>query len=173
MFLRALLVAVLALPLSLAAQDQKKQDSERAVYRLDYVVAEVEGGKRVETHEYSFQTVESQPSKFRLGMKVPVNVGPNRNVQYMDVGIAIEATTRRDPNDSWLLIKNLYELSAPATAAADAAGIRSAPGEPTIRQLRSETESAVELGKQTQLFSVEKPNSKRTVQVFVTATKIR
>ncbi len=51
--------------------------------------------------------------------------------------------------------------------------VRSATGQPTVRNFRTENEVALPYAKPTVLFTLDEPNSKRTFQIQVTATKVR
>ena len=94
MLSRLLLIAALALPLSLFAQEQKqekkqepKPEAARAaaapveagrVYKLDYLLSELESGKRTDAHEYSMLVDAERPGKLRVGNRVPVSANPGQ-----------------------------------------------------------------------------------------------
>ena len=51
--------------------------------------------------------------------------------------------------------------------------LRIAPNVPVVRQFRAESEVLLPFGKPTVLFTLDEPNSRRSFQVQVTATRVR
>lgn len=180
---------VFALALPLAAQEPAKPPRPRQVYRLDYVIAELEGGKRVDAKDYSMQIDnDNRLGKFRVGSRVPIanSAGANPTFQYMDVGVNIDANVRDETADS-IGLRTIADVSSVVIQRAESARVRAenvpenAPvaevvidrQQPIVRHFRGESETLVPLGKQVTLFNVDEPNSKRAFQILVTATKVK
>lgn len=176
MLARVLLIAALALPLSLFAQEAKKEPAHN-VYKLDYVIAELEGGKRVEAREYSMLVEENPvmpPTKWgrlRVGNRIPVAGSPTA-FNYTDVGVNIDAFARQVTGSSALGLNTKVEVSSVVLGVGQGEKLPTAPGQPTFRNFRTESDVVVPLGKPTVLFALDELNSKRSFQVQVTATLV-
>src|SRR5437764_11710084 len=92
-----------------AASPRPKPDDPNAAYKLEYVIAEVENGKRVNTRTYTLLTDEGGAGNMHMGMKVPVQA--EKGPIYLDVGLRIDSRVRpREGNDVWLSTR--FELSS-------------------------------------------------------------
>ena len=75
-------------------------DQPRKIYRLNYTITETDGGKPAGARHYSLIEASGQKSVLKQGSKVPIVTGSsdadssksNTQVQYLDVGLLIEAT---------------------------------------------------------------------------------
>src|SRR3954468_3765648 len=108
-------VAVLLLVVIVAAvavgqePPRPKPENPNAAYKLDYVIAEIENGKKVNTRTYTLLTDESGSGSMRLGMKAPLQ--GEKGPIYMDVGLRIDSRVRsREGADVWLSTR--FELSS-------------------------------------------------------------
>lgn len=136
-----------------------------AAYKLEYVMAEVEDGKRVNTRSYTVLTDDGGEGRLNQGLRVPISMG-DKGMQYMDVGLHINARVRtREDNTVWLSTK--FELSGlidqPNTN----------PAAPTLRTIEYATPTVVALGKATVLAAGDDLGSKKKFELSVTVTKLR
>ena len=164
MLLRILMIVLIALPL---AAQEKKSDAGRSekIYKLDYVLSELDGGKRVEARDYSLLVDGRQAGRIRIGNRVPI-IGAGGAWQYMDVGVNIDAAVR-DPVEGGIALQTKVEVTAIVTID------KSSPAPPTMRNFRTENEVVVLFGKPTTLFIMDEPGTKRSFQIHVTATQIK
>jgi type II secretory pathway component GspD/PulD (secretin) len=94
----AILVHGSAEDIALAQKIVADLDRPRKVYRLTYSIAETDGGKRSGAQRYSLLAVAGDKTTLKQGSRVPIVTGtgsadsPGAQVQYVDVGLHIEAT---------------------------------------------------------------------------------
>jgi len=75
-------------------------DRSRKTYRLTYSIAETDNGKSIGTQHYSLIAVSGNKTTFKQGSRTPIVTGAidsatskaNTQVQYVDLGLNIEAT---------------------------------------------------------------------------------
>jgi len=175
---------IVILPLALLAQEAPKPAPPKPahVYKLDYVLTELEGGKKTDSKEYTLLLDgDRKTGRLRVGTRIPVAVGTPVDVpggrpqyQYIDLGVTIEATTQ-SATDTSLGLRTRVEVSSIAmpTAESGKATTIGAPTQPIIRNFTGESDVTVPFNKPTTLFTLDEPNSKRSLQVQLTATEIR
>ena len=176
---------------SLAAQDSNagRDDSASkpasqgttASYRLEFILSELEDGKKVNARTYSMLAQAGGVlNKLRVGARVPVATAAfrsgdtsvsgmvNTQFQYMDVGMNIDC--RIQEHEGYLVLSTTIDSSnftqPPALSA-------SVPNQPVMHQLRVDLNTTVSLGKPALVTSVDDPSSKRQFQVQVTATRVK
>src|ERR1700753_3385060 len=74
-------------------------DRTMKIYRITYAITEIDNGRRLGTQHVALVMVSGGKTDFKQGSKVPVVTGvindgipnPNSQVQYVDVGLNIEA----------------------------------------------------------------------------------
>jgi hypothetical protein len=179
-----LIILMLLVATAVIAQDKPESKPARNdfgwarnPYRLDYTIKELEDGKVVNTRTYSLamQSAEERGRSFgevKTGTRVPISTvipkeGGN-SIQYIDVGINIQAQLYVMENSNLLLTGNV-EISTLASGT-DSVG---AGGAPIIRQIKSNTTSEVIAGKANQLAALDDPISKHRFLIEVTPTKLR
>ena len=151
-----------------AAQSSAKPPSSKQVvpYRLDFSINELEGGKMINTRRYSMNlTDDSGGGDLKIGSRVPVGTEEGK-IQYVDVGTSIYAHFA-----TWLTPVTLFvhaEISSFATP--DDAKQDSHP--PLLRQMRISGSTVLIAGKPMIVGTVDDPNSNRSFQLVVTATKL-
>lgn len=192
MLLRMLLIATLALPLFAQTAQERKAGSpgfDGPVYKLEYIIAELQGGKRISAQDYSMLVQGAEPvrarwGKVRVGTRVPIETGTKAGetqFQYMDVGVNIDAYCAPVQDTTNVLVETKVEVSSVVTEKQPAIGTgigglaepKTLSRQPTMRNFRTESLTTLPLGKQTLLFSLDEPNSNRAFQVLVTATHVR
>ncbi|HEY6348770.1 MAG TPA: hypothetical protein VI636_05110 [Candidatus Angelobacter sp.] len=155
----------------MAAQEAPKGPSEK-IYKVNFLVYEMEDGKRINERSYSMPvaSVDGKPrdSSIRVGTRVPITTGGEKQVQYIDVGLNIDCNVT-EQGDRFILHGNL-ELSSfalPEQGADPRSG-----GNPVLRQIRQSFTTLVSPGKPTLVTTMDDINSKKRLQVEVTATRI-
>ena len=101
----------LSLVASCFAQSEKAAPQEEHFYRLDYVVKEVDGGKVVNSRNYSTMITTGRVAEVRTGNKVPYS--SDKGVAYQDVGMNIDARRPREVENQLAL-----EISADLSSVA-------------------------------------------------------
>jgi hypothetical protein len=175
---------IVILPLALLAQEAPKPAPPKPthVYKLDYLLTELEGGKRTDSKDYTMLLDgDRKTGRLRVGTRMPVAVGTSVDVpegrpqyQYMDLGVTIEATTQF-ATDTSLGLRTRVEVSSIAMPTAESGKVATigSLAQPIVRNLTGESEVTVPFNKPTTLFTLDEPNSKRSFQVQLTATEIR
>jgi hypothetical protein len=167
-------------PLALPAQESKpespKAEKTISVYRLDYVIRELDNGKRINERKYSLSVeVEHGRGKewghVRVGRRVPVAVagtagGPNPQFTYMDVGLNLDSNLQEQGDG--LLLETTVEMSSVVTG-----GELAAPNVPVTRQARANMASLITPGKPTVIGTLDDVDSTHSYQIEVTATRMK
>lgn len=161
--MRYLLLALAAT--SLWAQDVK-------FYRLDFTVKELDDARVVSAKKYTtFAGADEKwrSTQIRTGTKVPIQYstgnGPNQ-MQYIDVGVNIDVPLLRESNGQLVLDVSAEITSVPV-------GDGPATSAPIVRQNKWRAMATAEVGKPITLFSSDDLNSKRKMQVELTATLVK
>jgi hypothetical protein len=140
---------------------------EAPVYRLHFALHEMEGGKRISTHNYTMLASPQSNTRLNAGTKVPIpTAGNNSQFTYVDVGVNLRAKVQE--RGSQLLLSAEVEVS---NLGAD----RENPSRPAprIQQIRSDIDAAIPLGQATPIVSLDDPGSTRHFEIEVTATKVK
>ena len=139
-------------------------------YRLDFIVSELEEGKRINARQYSMHVASaSQPGRsssngyVEVGNRMPVTTDEKGSVQYIDVGTKITASV--SVRDGVLVANARCDLSS-VTSDQQSGG-----GRPILRTFVINNEMPVTEGKTAVLGTADDPNSKRQFQVEVTVTE--
>jgi hypothetical protein len=153
------------------AVDQKQAASGQTAdtYRLEIVIRELQDGRAISVRNYSALVHDGKPpSVIKIGSRLPLGGTPaNPGVNYFDVGTNL--TFRVRTVESRLMLSLSAEVSSVATP--ESSSNTKAADYPIVRQLRTDQEAAIPLGKPTLLNSVDDPNSNHKFQIEVTATK--
>jgi hypothetical protein len=138
--------------------------------RLDFVIREFEDNKPVSAKTYSAMTTTDERSRgvsIRTGNKVPYQAGPN-SWNYTDVGVNIDAqktVVEANGQITVTLVADITTMPAPSESVN--------PMLPHIRQNRWNGVVTLVPGKATLLYSSDDLNSKRKLQVELTATPVK
>jgi type II secretory pathway component GspD/PulD (secretin) len=149
-------------------------DRTRKVYRLIYTITSTEGGKAAESQHFALIVAAGNKSVFKQGSKVPIMIGtvgaggkaPEEQVQYLDVGLNVEA--QLEGFQDGVRLKTKVEESA---VAEEKSGIGAQ--DPVVRQTMLEATSALTQGKPVVLGTMEMPGSTRHLEIAVTAEAVR
>jgi len=167
---RIVAVTLVTLLLAIAASAQEKKDeSPRNVYKLDFTVAELENGKRINERSYTMHLLDDRRgAKTKVGTRVPVLTG-DKQWQYIDVGIRIDADIQA-ADESGLILGVAFDSSSYALPEQSQ---MTQPGQPLLRTLIQSVIARVPFGKPTLVCSADDVNSKRRVIVELTATRVK
>jgi len=144
-------------------EPQLKATENTCAYRLVYSIHEVEGGKRVNTRNYTMvATDQNSTLSMKAGSRVPIPSGDGKSNEYLDVGTNI--LSRMKVTDGKLFLLSTIEFSGitPGTAQGE---------RPVLRLNRAESNTTVTLGKTMLLSSIDDPVSKRVYEVEVKVTQ--
>lgn len=147
-------------------------ENAQSAYRLDFLVNEIEDGKKVNTRQYSMNSRPGDGNEIKIGTRVPIEVKQDE-FQYLDVGTNIWCRLRDQADVAGLggnvMLNVRSELSNFALSDQQA----SQQSRPVIRQLKIDASTIASLGKPVTVGVVDDPNSKRQFQLEVTVTKLR
>jgi type II secretory pathway component GspD/PulD (secretin) len=161
--------------IQLAQKMVSELDKPRQAYRLTYTIADIENGKRVGAQSFALIAVVSEGKTIlKQGSKVPIitgttdkgSSGESSQVQYEDVGLAIEASLEAYADGVRLRTKIDQSSVAderPGVSVAD----------PVIRQTVLEATSDLQPGKTAVLGSLDVPGSTRHQEVEVVSELLR
>jgi type II secretory pathway component GspD/PulD (secretin) len=147
-------------------------DRPRKVYRLTYTITDIDGGKHIGSQQVTLLVTSGEKSTFKQGSRVPIVTGTtygetqNTQVQYVDVGLAIEARVSGSPDS--LNVHTKIEQSSlaeekPATSAQD----------PVVRQTVFDESSKLAQSKPLVLGSLDLPGTTRSQEIEVVAELVR
>ena len=140
-------------------------DNPNTAYRLDYVIAEIENGKRVNTRTYTLLTDEGGEGNMHLGMKMPIQA--EKGPIYLDVGLRIDCRLRpREGNNVWLSTR--FELSTLSDQPQSATS-----GALPLRTVEWSNRTVLPLGKSVDIAGGDDLNSQRRFELSVTITKLK
>lgn len=139
-------------------------DRARKAYRLTYAITEMDGGKKTGEEHFSLVVVAGEKAVLKQGNRVPIVTGSydigtgrqNSEVQYVDVGLSIEATL-----DGERLLTKVEQTGL----AEERAGVSAR--DPMIQQTVLEGQSNLTPGKAVVLGSFDVPGSTRHEEVEV------
>lgn len=167
MIQRTVLMAFILMAIASMAQDSKPDptklrfDDQRLSYKLEFVLKQLDKGKVVSTHKYQMSALTHVGNaEIRAGNRVPVDLGGDKGINYIDIGLNLDAAaTIVRPSTLGLDIH--WELSTVPEGAGQ---------EKLIRQVRVRSQPTVEFGKQVVVSTVDDVNSGQQFELDVTAT---
>ena len=176
--------AFLSLSAAHAQEAKEKPSGEPAaavslVYRVEYVVREIEKGKPVNTRSDVLMAkagrggVPGERASFRVGSRVPILIGSapkpegaSTQVQYEDVGMNIDCWVKEV--DQGLSVRTNLAMTSVASSE-----MSSVPSTPVIRRLHIEDDTLAMPGKPGIVGSIDDVTTDRRYEVEVTATKVK
>jgi type II secretory pathway component GspD/PulD (secretin) len=150
-------------------------DRPRKTYRVTYSIIESEGGKNTGTQKIALIVADlGEKTTFKQGSKVPIVTGTTTaggggstsEVQYLDVGLNIEASLEGSPDG--VRLRSRVTQSGLAEGASGA-GV----GDPSIHQTVLEGMSILAPGKPLVLGSLDIPGGTRHEEVEVVSELVR
>ena len=148
-------------------------------YRLDFALKEMDENKVVSQKNYStFMSTDDRVkgALIRTGTKVPYQSGAGTNYNYVDVGVNIDCQKIQELNGQLVVQVSADITSVPAPSGVGTSGNpaeSAVHGMPLVRQNRWNSAAVVAIGKATTLFSSDDLNTKRKLQLELTATPIK
>jgi type II secretory pathway component GspD/PulD (secretin) len=158
--------------LQLAQKLLADMNHNRKSYRLTYTFTETNAGKPATKQHFSLIILQGGKASLKQGSKVPIvtgfykegEPGQNSQVQYLDVGLSIEASI--DGYLDGIRLRSKLEQSALAEDKPNAAH------DPVVNQSVLETTSVLVPGKPLVLGSIDIPDTSRHQAVEVTSELI-
>jgi len=149
-------------------------DRPRKVYRLTYAITETDGGKTVGTLHYSLIATSGQSTVLKQGSRVPIVTGrsdddsskSNTQVQYVDVGLSIEAIADGVHDGARLRTK-----VSQSSVAEEKSGVGAQ--DPVIRQTTLDEITTLVPGKPLVLGSLDIPDTTRKQEIEVVVELVR
>jgi hypothetical protein len=184
--LAGLLVLGLAMACGLAAQEKPKppREPEHVVpLKVQVVVSEFDGEKKVSSLPYTFfvnADVVVDRASMRMGLRVPVVVQANNQIQYMDVGTNIDCGAWSTEDGRFKLSMTVERSSMYATNA-EKKPLDWSPGDapltvstqPIVRQFRISSAVVVRENQTTQATLATDPLSGRVLKIDVTVNLVK
>lgn len=174
---KILLLFLIPLLLGAAAAQEKSEPASQpaGMYRLDFVIKEMDGAKVINSRNYSMvidAPVEHQRSNanLRAGNRVPVSMGKD-GFQYMDVGVNIGCSLSQRAAGALAFDMNIEVSSLAQPEGQSQMGMQSG-GTPVVRSERSSVAGILTPGKELVVSSIDDPVSNRRFVVAVVPTKL-
>ena len=138
-------------------------------YRADFVISQLEDGKRINARHYSMLLNTGGWNQIKIGTKVPVSTGSSfqgqSQFQYLDVGTSIDCKLIESGDDLAIDVHSDFSnLSAPEE--------QHSP-QPIIRQVSLSGNTLVISGKPVVIGVVDDPSSHRQFQLEATVTRLK
>jgi hypothetical protein len=173
----------------LSAQDKPKSDAKAPVstLKLQVTIVEREGEKKVTNLPYTFflragDAPGASPwTKLRTGSRVPVYVGKEGGIQYIDVGTSIDARGLAAEDGRFDITLNLErswvdgeaDISTQKPGEAAATPNSSRFKQPIIRQFKTELTLLMHDGQTTETTEAADPGSGRVLTINVTMNVVK
>jgi type II secretory pathway component GspD/PulD (secretin) len=149
-------------------------DRPKKIYRLTYTLTDMDGAQRTGTRAYSLIVASGDNSQLRQGGKMPIVTGSfqsqpteaNTQVQYMDVGLKIDASV--DGFADGVRLRSKVEESSLSD---EKSGV--GPQDPILHQTVLDGTTTLALGKPLVLGSVDVPGSTRRQEIAVVADLVK
>jgi hypothetical protein len=148
--------------------------SPAAVYRVEYVVREIEKGKPANARTYVLMARSDLKGKaeraaFRVGSRVPLATGtPKSDAPYTYYELGMNIDCRLWDTDRGLIVNTNLEMNSLANSE-----MSSTPSTPVIRRLHLEDDALVVPGKSAVVGSIDDVTADRRYEVEVTAIKVK
>jgi type II secretory pathway component GspD/PulD (secretin) len=160
--------------LALAKKMIAELDRPRKVFRLTYTVTQVVNGKKTGSERFALLVTAGDHTQFRQGTRVPIITGSydtgtmtsNSQVQYLDVGIGIDADL--EVYADGVRLKTKVEQSS-VSDEKSGLGVQ----DPVIRQTRLESTATLAMGKPMALGALDIPGTDRHEDVEVVAESVK
>jgi hypothetical protein len=155
-------------PIAAAGDAATRPESSKGSYRLDYVLFERDGGKRVNERSFSLTANEGVQASLRTGTRVPVAAG-EKGTTYVDVGLKISGRVL-ERVEGEITLETEVQQSVFARPEMEA---QPRSGPPVLRTVSESVSTRLDPGKPVLLASVEDATSRRQMQVEVTLSRVK
>lgn len=151
-------------------------DRGKKLYRLTYTINETDNGKQAGAQSFTLIVASGGKTTFKQGSRVPIVTGsydtsstpsgPETQVQYLDVGLNIEASA--DGNMDGLRLRSKVEQT---NVADEKSGVGTQ--DPIVRQTVLDDTSTLAPGKPLILGSLDVPGTTRKQEIAVVAELVK
>src|SRR5579863_828334 len=104
------LLTVFGLVAALAAQETPHAVARYKIYKVNFLIYELEDGKRINERTYSLPvtTLDGNPrdSSIDVGDRVPIVTKEEGQIQYIDIGLTLECNVA-EQNDKFVINSTL------------------------------------------------------------------
>lgn len=160
--------------LQLAQKILADLDRKPKTYRLTYTITEMDGSQQASTRHIALVVVSGGKTVFKQGDKVPVVTGmfnegtsnSNSQVQYLDVGLNIDASLEESPGEL-----KLHSKIEQSRVAQEKSGVGAQ--DPIVRQTTLEGVSTLTQGKPVVLGSIDIPETTRRQEIEIVSELVR
>ena len=164
-------ISVLALVVPALAQEAEKPKSDSwSFYKLQINVREIDGSKTLNSRSYDLNQRTGEWGQLRVGSRVPVQTGSidvggkqRTEFQYVEIGLNIDSRVQ-DRNG---------EVSFDWRLNLSSAAPEPSPIGPVIRNVQSNGQTLLAMGKPVVMTTVDDLNSTHKFVFEVTATKVK
>jgi type II secretory pathway component GspD/PulD (secretin) len=171
---QAISISATAADVALAQKIVAEMDKPARVYRLTYTLTQMEDGKRSGSQQFAIVVASGDHASFKQGTRVPILTGSfdkdsnskESQVQYMDIGLGIEAKADGF-QDGVKVASKLEETSVGDEHSGFGAQ------DPVIHQTSLNQTSVLALGKPMALGSLDVPGTTRRMEVEVVAELVK
>jgi hypothetical protein len=133
-------------------------------YRADFLISELEDGKRINARHYSMLLNVGGSNEIKVGTKVPVSTSEHM-FQYMDVGTRINCRLLESGDDLAIDVHSDFSsLSSPEDQH---------NSQPVVRQVTLSGNTLVTSGKPIIIGAADDPGSRHQFQLEATVTKLK
>ena len=173
MTMLGILLCLLTIPISSRAQQQtQKNDDALSHLRVDIVLTEFNGDKKVSSLPYTIYTRvgEVPPSNIRMGVRVPIASGNSNSFNYMNVGTDIDCRAQRLDSGSYDLNIGVNRSSIYTAPKGDSEDqdIRALPDAPVVRNFDSRFDVSLREGETKEGTSAADPLNGHVLKISVT-----
>jgi hypothetical protein len=150
-----------------AEQEVKQPDS---FYKLTFTIFELEDGKRTNQREYSMisRSNDGRPASLRSSTRVPI-YAEEKKIQYIDAGLDIRCFAPREIGGK---IAANCEVNISNFVVADVNNEARTAAGPVMRTTNANTWAFLTAGKPMVISTIDDVNSKKRIQIEMTATRI-
>lgn len=151
-----------------ATETKQPEPKQVSVYHLEYIVTELEDGKRINSRNYSLSAGTDGRASLRVGSRVPYSTGPaSTQYQYQDVGVNIDCQPQERGGVVFLWTRFASSGMIPPDTGT------SNPYAPLFREVKFDGTSIVNLSKPTVIALLDDVATNRRYEVEVTVTKVK
>jgi len=196
-FLAMFFILAVLLPMGLMGQEKPPAPPQKVTpLRVEVVIAEYDGAKKLSSLPYSFHVNADDPSSggarttssIRAGLRVPINTGPavaasttvSSQFQYMDIGTNVDCRAESVPENRFRLVLSVdrsYFYSTPQgekkPEATAAEGFSISSGNPIIGHFNSSYDLYIRDGQTIEATSTTDPISGRVLKINVTVNVVK
>ncbi|MGH9729550.1 MAG: hypothetical protein ACRD4V_13310 [Candidatus Acidiferrales bacterium] len=186
MRMAGILMCLLLMPLCVQAQESAKTPDQEIIshLRLDFLLTEYNGQEKISSMPYTMYVEAASrthhPGRLRMGVKVPVAEGVDRQGQpsqftYMDVGTNFDCFATALGDGAYDLDLNLNRSSVYAAGEqqTEAEALHSAGGRPVIRTFSTDFDLKMHDGETAEGSSATDPFNGHVLKISVTLHVIK